>query len=102
MDLIMSILYGLWLVYIVFCFFFTTFFMVKFFTGIKSAMNEARQLKVSEAVLTTVKLVNVEVVADQVMMYDAINHSFICQAATEEELWATAKKLFPSKEFLLK
>jgi hypothetical protein len=81
---------------------FTTFFMVKFFTGIKPALDEARRDKVINDVLKTVKLVSVEVVADRVMMYDAINHAFICQAATEEELWALAKDLFPSKELLLK
>jgi len=102
MDLAMSILHILWNAYSMFCFFFTTFFMYKFLTGIKPALDEVRKDKVINDVLKSVKLVSVEVVADRVMMYDAINHAFICQAATEEELWALAKDLFPSKELLLK
>ena len=101
MDLILSILYGIWTAYLIFCFMFTTFFMVKFFTGIKPAMDRARKEN-AIAILKTVKLVSVEVVNDRIMMYDAINNAFICQAATEEELWALAKDLFPSKELLLK
>ena len=101
MDLMLSILHGIWTAYLVFCFMFTTFFMVKFFTGIKPALDEARRDN-AIAILKSVKLVSVEVVADRVMMYDAINHAFICQAATEEELWALAKDLFPRKELLLK
>ena len=101
MDLILSILHGIWTAYLIFCFVFTSFFMVKFFIGIKPALDEARRDK-AIAILKSVKLVSVEVVADRVMMYDAINHAFICQAATEEELWALAKDLFPSKELLLK
>jgi hypothetical protein len=101
MDLIMSIVEWIWRFYLGFCCVFTTFFMVKFFTGIKPALDEARRDK-AIAILKSVKLVSVEVVADRVMMYDAINHAFICQAATEEELWALAKDLFPSKELLLK
>jgi hypothetical protein len=76
--------------------------MVKFLTGIKPALDKVRKDKVIDDVLKTVKLVSVEVVNDRVIMYDAINHAFICQAATEEELWALAKDLFPSKELLQK
>lgn len=101
MDLIMSILHGLWIAYLVFCFIFTTFFMIKFFRGIVPAMDEVRHEK-AMAILKSVKLVSVEVVADRVMMYDAITNAFICQAASEEELWETAKTMFPGKEFLLK
>lgn len=102
MDIILSILNGIWVVYSIFCFIFTTFFMFKFLTGIKPALDEVRREKLIGDVLKTVKLVSVEVVADRVMMYDAINHTFICQATTEEELWETAKNLFPNKELLLK
>ena len=102
MDVIISILHILWNAYSMFCFFFTTFFMYKFLTGIKPALDEVRKDKIINDVLKTVKLVSVEVVNDRLMMFDAINHAFICQAETEEELWQTAKNLFPGKELLLK
>lgn len=102
MDLAMSILHILWNAYGMFCFFFTTFFMYRFLTGIKPALDEVRQDKVINEVLKSVKLVSVEFVNDRPMMFDAINHAFICQAETEEELWKTAKNLFPSKELLQK
>jgi hypothetical protein len=75
--------------------------MIKFFRGIVPAMDEVRHEK-AMAILKSVKLVSVEVVADRVMMYDAITNAFICQAASEEELWETAKTMFPGKEFLIK
>ena len=76
--------------------------MYKFLTGIKPALDEVRKDKIINDVLKTVKLVSVEFVNDRPMMFDAVNHAFICQAETEEELWQTAKNLFPGKELLLK
>ena len=102
MDLIMSTVEWIWRFYLGFCCVFTTFFMVKFFTGIKPALDEVRKDKIINDVLKTVKLVSVEFVNDRPMMFDAVNHAFICQAETEEELWQTAKNLFPGKELLLK
>lgn len=102
MDIVTSILHILWNAYSMFCFFFTTFFMYKFLTGIKPALDEVRKDKIINDVLKTVKLVSVEIVNDRPMMFDAVNHAFICQAETEEELWQTAKNLFPGKELLQK
>jgi hypothetical protein len=95
MDLIISIVEWIWRFYLGFCCVFTTFFMVKFFTGLNSAISNARATKTELAV---VKLVSVEEIDGRLMMYDGINHRFICQAVTEDELWATAKNLFPSIE----
>ena len=35
------------------------------------------------------------------MMHDRITRSFVAQAPTEDELWAKAKALYPSKELIL-
>jgi hypothetical protein len=34
-------------------------------------------------------------------MHDRITRSFVAQAPTEDELWAKAKALYPSKELIL-
>ena len=102
MDLAMSILHILWNAYSMFCFFFTTFFMYRFLTGIKTALDEVRKDKVIDEVVKTIKLVSIEIVNDRPMMFDAGDHRFICQAATEEALWETAKGLFPDKKLMQK
>ena len=98
MDLIIAIFNVIITGYITFCVLFTTFFIVRFISNYRK---EIAKLTPSEhADLSTVKLVSVEVVADQVMMYDAVTHTFICQADTEEALWATAEAMFPGKSLL--
>jgi hypothetical protein len=98
MDLIILIFNILLTAYVTFCVLFTTFFIVKFYSNYRkeiAKINTKTQLDIS-----TVKLVSVEVVADRVMMYDAVTHAFICQADTEEALWATAEAMFPGKSLL--
>ena len=98
MDLIISILNIIITGYITFCVLFTTFFIVKFYSNYRkevSKINPSIQPNIS-----AVKLVSVEVVENRVMMYDAVTHAFICQADTEEALWATAEAMFPGKSLL--
>ena len=98
MDLIMSIFNILITGYITFCVLFTTFFVVKFYTNFRK---EVTKIKSSDQPdILAVKLVSVEVVENRVMMYDAVTHAFICQADTEEALWATAEAMFPGKSLL--
>jgi hypothetical protein len=101
MDLVMSVLTWVWNFYLCFCFVFTTFFMVKFYAGINSGIDKDRR-ETAIALVKIVKLVTIEIVNDRWIMYDTLTDRFICQAATEDELWALAKELFPSKELLLK
>jgi hypothetical protein len=44
----------------------------------------------------TVKLVYVEQVDGMYRMHDKFTHHYICQAATEKELWETAEAKFPN------
>jgi hypothetical protein len=44
----------------------------------------------------TVKLVYVEQVDGMYRMHDKFTHHYICQAATEKELWETADAMFPN------
>ena len=46
------------------------------------------------------KLVYVEQVCGMFHMYDITTNSFICQAATEKELWEIAKTKFPGKSVI--
>lgn len=98
MDLIMSIFNIIITGYITFCVLFTTFFVVKFYTNFRKEVTKTKSP--DQPNISTVKLVSVEVVEDRVMMYDAITHTFICQADTEEALWATAEAMFPGKSLL--
>lgn len=98
MDLIISILNIIITGYITFCVLFTTFFMVKFYSNYRKEITKIKSP--NEPNISTVKLVSVEVVADRVMMYDAATNAFICQADTEEALWATAEAMFPGKSLL--
>lgn len=100
MDLINSIISIVITGYITISVLFTTLFLVGFIRNFRKEVTKIKEDKLPN--LATVKLVSIEVVAGQMMMFDAMNDSFICQATTEEELWKTAKNLFPSKELLLK
>jgi hypothetical protein len=97
MDLVISVLTVIWSSYLVFCFLFTTFFLFRLTCGIKKAIATDEV-----GPLTAVMLVNVELINDRWMMYDTLTDRFICQATTEDELWALAKELFPSQELLIK
>ena len=98
MDLIILIFNVIITGYITFCVLFTTFFIVKFYSNYRK---EIAKIKPStQPDISTVKLVSVEVIADRVMMYDAVTNAFICQADTEEALWATAEAMFPGKSLL--
>lgn len=98
MDLIILLFNVIITGYITFCVIFTTFFIAKFISNYRK---EVANLGAGEqADLSKIKLVSVEVVADRVMMYDAVTNTFICQADTEEALWATAEAMFPGKSLL--
>ena len=98
MDLIISILNIIITGYITFCVLFTTFFVVKFYSNYRKEITKIKSPDHPD--ISTVKLVSVEVVENRVMMYDAVTHAFICQADTEEALWATAEAMFPGKSLL--
>jgi|688.fasta_scaffold20626_14 hypothetical protein len=98
MDLIILIFNVIITGYITFCVLFTTFFIVRFISNYRKEV--AKLTPSDQADLSTVKLVSVEVVADRVMMYDAVTNAFICQADTEEALWTTAEAMFPGKSLL--
>ena len=98
MDLIISILNIIITGYITFCVLFTTFFIVKFYSNYRKEISKIKSP--DQPNISTVKLVSVEVVEDRVMMYDAVTNAFICQADTEEALWATAEAMFPGKSLL--
>jgi hypothetical protein len=48
-----------------------------------------------QSAIESIKPVTVEKVGDQYMMYDAITQSYICHAASIEELWAEASRRYP-------
>jgi hypothetical protein len=98
MDLMISIFNIIITGYITFCVLFTTFFIVKFYSNYRKEITKIKSPDQPD--ISAVKLVSVEVVENRVMMYDAVTHAFICQADTEEALWATAEAMFPGKSLL--
>jgi hypothetical protein len=65
--------------------------------------NIRKELSVEKGIATvkqTMKLVYVEQVNGMYHMYDTLNHTFICQAATEKELWDIAESKFPGKSVI--
>ena len=89
----MEILNTIWTVYSIACVTFTTIFLWNLVRNIRREVNlieDVRQFK------QTAKLVYVEQVDGMYRMHDKFTHHYICQAATEKELWETAEAKFPN------
>ena len=89
----MEILYTIWVVYSTLCVIFTSFFLINLIRNIRreiSLIEDVKQFK------QTVKLVYIEQVDGMYRMHDKFTHHYICQAATEKELWETADDMFPN------
>ena len=89
----MEILNTIWTVYSIACVTFTTIFLWNLVRNIRKEINlieDVRQFK------QTAKLVYVEQVDGMYRMHDKFTHHYICQAATEKELWETAEAKFPN------
>jgi hypothetical protein len=89
----MEILHTIWTVYSIACVTFTTIFLWNLVRNIRKEINlieDVRQFK------QTAKLVYVEQVDGMYRMHDKFTHHYICQAATEKELWETAEAKFPN------
>ena len=93
----MEILHTIWTVYSIACVTFTTIFLWNLVRNIRKEINlieDVRQFK------QTAKLVYIEQVDGMYRMHDKFTHSYICQAATEEELWDLAKEQLPNMKIL--
>ena len=89
----MEILNTIWTVYSIACVTFTTIFLWNLIRNIRKEINlieDVRQFK------QTAKLVYVEQVDGMYRMHDKFTHTYICQAATEKELWEAADSMFPN------
>ena len=89
----MEIIYTIWIVYSGLCVLFTTVFLINLIRNIRREINiieDVQQFK------QTVKLVYVEQVDGMYRMHDKFTHTYICQAATEKELWEAADSMFPN------
>ena len=76
---------------------FTTIFLIGLVRNIR------REIDLIEDVSRfkkTVKLVYVEQVDGMYRMHDKFTHHYICQAATEKELWETADAMFPNVKIM--
>ena len=93
----MEILYKIWLVFSVLSVIFTVMFFYIFLKNLRSELNLSKDV---ERFKQTVKLVYVEQVDGMYRMHDKFTHHYICQAATEEELWDLAKKQLPNMKIL--
>jgi hypothetical protein len=76
---------------------FTTVFL---WNLVRNIRREIDTVKGTDTVTKTMKLVYIEQVNNMFHMYDTVNHTFICQAQTDEELWAIAKTKFPGKDII--
>ena len=93
----MEILYKIWLVFSVLSVIFTVMFFYIFLKNLRSELNLSKDV---ERFKQTVKLVYVEQVDGMYRMHDKFTHHYICQAATEEELWDLAKEQLPNMKIL--
>ena len=93
----MEILKTIWLVISIFSVIFTVMFVYIF---LKNLRNELGLIKEVNKFKQTVKLVYIEQVDGMYRMHDKFTHHYICQAATEEELWDLAKEQLPDMKIL--
>ena len=89
----MEILHTIWTVYSIACVTFTTIFLWNLIRNIRKEINLIEDVKQFKQ---TAKLVYVEQVDGMYRMHDKFTHHYICQAATEKELWETAEAKFPN------
>jgi hypothetical protein len=89
----MEILNTIWTVYSIACVIFTTIFLWNLVRNIRKEINLIEDVKQFKQ---TAKLVYVEQVDGMYRMHDKFTHHYICQAATEKELWETAEAKFPN------
>ena len=89
----MEILHTIWTVYSIACVTFTTIFLWNLVRNIRKEINLIEDVKQFKQ---TAKLVYVEQVDGMYRMHDKFTHHYICQAATEKELWETAEAKFPN------
>ena len=89
----MEILHTIWTVYSIVCVLFTTFFLINLIRNIRKEINLIEDVKQFKQ---TAKLVYVEQVDGMYRMHDKFTHHYICQAATEKELWEAADSMFPN------
>jgi hypothetical protein len=93
----MEILHTIWTVISIFSVIFTVMFVYYF---IKNVYVELTLAKDVDKFKKTVKLVYVEQVDGMFRMHDKFTHHYICQAATEQELWKIADAKFPDVKVL--
>ena len=93
----MEILNTIWIVYIIACVTFTTIFLWNLVRNIRKEINLIEDVKQFKQ---TAKLVYVEQVDGMYRMHDKFTHHYICQAATEKELWDIANAKFPNVKVL--
>ncbi len=93
----MEILNTIWLVISVFSVIFTVMFVYYFLKNVRAELNLNKDVKKFKQ---TVKLVYVEQVDGMYRMHDKFTHHYICQAATEKELWDIADTRFPNVKVL--
>jgi len=89
----MQILHTIWTVYSIACVIFTTIFLWNLVINIRKEINLIEDV---DRFKKTVKLVYVEQVDGMFRMHDKFTHHYICQAATEKELWDLADAKFPN------
>ena len=93
----MEILHIIWTIISIFSVVFTVMFVYYF---IKNVYVELTLAKDVDKFKQTIKLVYVEQVDGMFRMHDKFTHHYICQAATEQELWDIAKKQLPNMKIL--
>ena len=93
----MEILHTIWTVISIISVIFTAIFFWNLIGNIRKELNLSKDV---EKFKQTVKLVYVEQVDGMYRMHDKFTHHYICQAATEEELWDIAKQQLPNMKIL--
>jgi len=93
----MEILHIIWNVISIISVIFTVMFVYVFLRNLRNELGLIKEVKKFKQ---TVKLVYIEQVDGMYRMHDKFTHNYICQAATEEELWDIAKEQLPNMKIL--
>ena len=93
----MEILYTIWTVISIFSVIFTVMFVYYFIKNVYIELTLAKDVKKFKQ---TIKLVYIEQVDGMYRMHDKFTHHYICQAATEKELWDIVDTRFPNVKVL--
>jgi hypothetical protein len=97
----MELLTAIWTVYTYLCVVFATFFLVGLVRNLYNVFNKKDTNELVERIKRRLKVVYTEQVGSAYYLYEKTTNNFIAQGPTEDEMWANARLICPSQEFII-